>query len=201
LSGLLPRRRVTEFSSLANQQTRYRTELIVANNNSSTIRRPLLDSRCTVGTKQQGNGFARQALEVNVAASVNADCDWSAHWVDALVATGQPDCYLPHGTYSFAKRHTTPGVPAPKRLLKPSSLATLGWECERVRSTWLPDGRTPRDVGDTTQTSSEGLPNNKRRQRRRLMGWRPSKGRLEARKPRCPRVWSSDRPAGRKMGC
>ena len=79
------------LSSLASQQSTFRTELIVANNNSTDQTQALLDA-CGVRSvlvMPQGIGHARQAalLAAQGTFVVNADCDciYPPTWIDALV--------------------------------------------------------------------------------------------------------------------
>lgn len=96
------------LSSLASQETRFRTEIIVANNNSKDRTQALLDA-CGVKSilvTQQGIGYARQAaLEAGRGTYfLNADCDciYPPTWVDALVEPlTKPDVSCTYGTYSF----------------------------------------------------------------------------------------------------
>ncbi|SDM87331.1 glycosyltransferase family 2 protein [Siphonobacter aquaeclarae] len=96
------------LSSLADIQTRFRTELIIANNNSKDRTQEILDA-CGVRSvlvTDQGIGYARQAalLQAKGTYVLNADCDclYPTTWVDALVTpleTGEASCT--YGTYSF----------------------------------------------------------------------------------------------------
>ncbi|MDR6193036.1 glycosyltransferase family 2 protein [Siphonobacter sp. SORGH_AS_0500] len=96
------------LSSLANQKTRFRTELIIANNNSKDRTQALLDA-CGVKSilvTQQGIGHARQAgLEAARGKYLlNADCDciYPPTWVDSLVEPlTTPEFSCTYGTYSF----------------------------------------------------------------------------------------------------
>lgn len=96
------------LSSFSEIETRYRTELIVANNNSKDRTQELLD-RCGVKSviaRNQGISYARQAgLEAARGKYiVNADADsiYPSGWVDAMV---EPLKLLgvscSYGTYSF----------------------------------------------------------------------------------------------------
>jgi glycosyltransferase involved in cell wall biosynthesis len=131
------------LSSLANQQTRYRTELIVANNNSKDHTQALLDA-CGVRSvlvTQQGIGFARQAgLEAARGRYiVNADCDciYPPTWVDALVKPlANPTVVCTYGTYSFLPSAINPRWAL---LLHETAAKAIfywrrwkGWECVNV---------------------------------------------------------------------
>lgn len=79
------------LQSLAGQQTKFATELLVVNNNSTDRTQELLD-RCGIRSLfvvQPGVAYARQAgLEAargRYVASADADCWYPATWVDALV--------------------------------------------------------------------------------------------------------------------
>ncbi|MCY7353290.1 MAG: glycosyltransferase family 2 protein [Cytophagaceae bacterium] len=96
------------LSSLANQQTTHRAELIVANNNSTDQTQELLDA-CGVRSvlvTEQGIGFARQAALQAARGHfvVNADCDcvYPPTWIDALVAPLKNSAIsCTYGKYSF----------------------------------------------------------------------------------------------------
>lgn len=96
------------LSSLADQQSAFRTELIVANNNSTDQTQALLDA-CGVRSvlvKQQGIGYARQAALVAARGKfvVNADCDcmYPPTWIDALVEPLKNDSIsCTYGNYRF----------------------------------------------------------------------------------------------------
>ncbi|MFT4031640.1 MAG: glycosyltransferase family 2 protein [Siphonobacter sp.] len=96
------------LSSLADMKTLYKTELIIANNNSKDRTQYLLEA-CGVRSvlvTQQGIGYARQAgLEAARGTYLlNADCDciYPNTWVDALVTPlTKPDVACTYGTYSF----------------------------------------------------------------------------------------------------
>jgi len=96
------------LSSLANQKTRFRTELIVANNNSKDRTQALLDA-CGVRSilvTQQGIGYARQAALEKARGRyvLNADCDciYPPTWIDSLVEPLTKDkVACTYGTYSF----------------------------------------------------------------------------------------------------
>lgn len=96
------------LASLAEQQTRFPTELIVANNNSSDRTQTILEA-CGVRSlfvRTQGVAYARQAgLEAargQFVANADADCLYPAGWVDAITAPLQrADIACTYGLYSF----------------------------------------------------------------------------------------------------
>lgn len=96
------------LSSLAGQQTRFATELIVANNNSSDRTQEILDA-CGVQSlfvRKQGVAYARQAgLEAakgQFIANADADCLYPVGWVDAITGPlHRPDVSCTYGLYSF----------------------------------------------------------------------------------------------------
>ncbi len=99
---------VQTLASLAAQTTTYRTELIVANNNSTDRTQELLDE-CgvqSVFVAEQGISFARQGgldrARGRFIVSADADSLYPPTWVDALVKPlEQPDIACSYGLYSF----------------------------------------------------------------------------------------------------
>ncbi|AUD05753.1 glycosyltransferase family 2 protein [Spirosoma pollinicola] len=96
------------LSSLACLKTSYRTELIVANNNSADRTQELLDL-CgvqSVFVADQGISYARQAgldkARGTYIVSADADSLYPPDWLDALVTPlKQPNIACSYGTYSF----------------------------------------------------------------------------------------------------
>lgn len=102
------------LASLAALKTTYRTELIVANNNSTDRTQELLD-QCgvqSVFVTEQGIGYARQSglLRARGKFIVSADADsvYPPTWLDALVDPLQkPDVACTYGMYSFIPGENT----------------------------------------------------------------------------------------------
>lgn len=96
------------LSSLADQVTAYRTELIVANNNSTDDTQWLLD-QCgvrSVFVADQGISYARQAgLDMargTYIANADADSLYPPNWVDTLIKPlHAPSVSCTYGQYSF----------------------------------------------------------------------------------------------------
>ncbi|QJW88187.1 glycosyltransferase family 2 protein [Spirosoma taeanense] len=103
------------LSSLGSQQTRYRTELIVSNNNSKDRTQELLDA-CGVRSlfvTDQGAAFARQAALTAARGkyilNADSDCLYPPGWIDALVDPLQdPAISCTYSTYSFVPSETNP---------------------------------------------------------------------------------------------
>lgn len=96
------------LSSLANLETQYPTELIIANNNSTDSTQEILD-RCgarSIFVREQGVAYARQAgLSVAKGTYIvngDADCWYPPTWIDTLVAPlRDPSVACTYGLYSF----------------------------------------------------------------------------------------------------
>lgn len=96
------------LSSLADQQSRYRLELIVANNNSTDHTQTLLDA-CgarSILAMEQGVSAARQAAfeqaKGRFVLNADADCLYPPDWANALVSALQdPSVACAYTTYSF----------------------------------------------------------------------------------------------------
>jgi len=96
------------LSSLGSQQTRYRTELIISNNNSKDRTQELLDA-CGVRSlfvTDQGAAFARQAAlsaaRGKYIVNADSDCLYPPGWVDALVdPLRNQEIACTYTTYSF----------------------------------------------------------------------------------------------------
>lgn len=96
------------LQSMAGQVTQYRTELIVANNNSSDRTQQLLDRYGvrSIFVRKQGVAHARQAgLQAArgiYIANADADTVYPPTWLDALVSPLEnPQVSCTYGTYSF----------------------------------------------------------------------------------------------------
>lgn len=102
------------LSSLAGQQLKYPTELIVVNNNSSDRTQALLDA-CGVRSvieQRPGVAYARQAgLELasgQFIANADADCLYPPDWVAAITdPLRNPAIACTHGLYSFLPADNT----------------------------------------------------------------------------------------------
>jgi len=96
------------LSSISELRTSYRTELIVANNNSTDRTQELLD-RCgvrSVFVKDQGISYARQggleAAKAPIIANADADSIYPPEWLDTIVEPlHDPSISCSYGTYSF----------------------------------------------------------------------------------------------------
>ncbi|GAA4449358.1 glycosyltransferase family A protein [Nibrella saemangeumensis] len=195
------------LSSLAGQQTRYRTELIIANNNSRDQTQALLDA-CGVRSvlvTQQGIGFARQAgLEAAKGRYVvNADCDcmYPPGWLDALVKPlANPAIVCTYGTYSFLPSAVNPRW----ALLLHETAASVvfawrrwkGWECVNVMGFNFAFRRQDAlEVGGFNTNFKRGFTNDNNDEASED-GWMAmtlqAKGKLK-RVTHNARVWSSDR--------
>jgi hypothetical protein len=105
---------ISTLSSLAEQYSKQRIELIVVNNNSSDRTQELLDL-CGVRSimeKRPGVAYARQAgLEAaqgRFVANADADCLYPAGWVEAITnRLRQPSIACTYGLYSFLPHQNT----------------------------------------------------------------------------------------------
>lgn len=104
--------------SIANQQTQFPVELIVANNNSTDRTQELLD-RCGVRSlfvRQQGVAHARQAglqaARGRYVVNADADCWYPPTWLDALVTPLlDPSVSCTYGPHSFLPQAHTARLP------------------------------------------------------------------------------------------
>ncbi len=96
------------LSSISELKTSYRTELIVANNNSKDKTQEILD-RCgvrSVFVKDQGISYARQggleAAKAPIIANADADSIYPIEWLDTIIEPlHNSSISCSYGTYSF----------------------------------------------------------------------------------------------------
>lgn len=112
------------LSSLADTDSKYRTQLIVVNNNSTDRTQEILD-KCGVISmmeKRQGIGWARQtgleAAKGKVIVNGDADSIYPAGWSEAMAEPlfQYPDMSTIYSRYSFIPSRPFPGARIPLRI-------------------------------------------------------------------------------------